>query len=271
MDQILSVPAEAGAVSALPRDVGALCGIVQGLLVHDAAVAHLYGAPPPGLTMDRTTYPVSKRLERAIARCGSPISVPRPVSQRQVGTCRDFAAMLCVFLRHAGYQAQVRCGFAAYFTPQGLEDHWVTAYRRGPKAAWHLADAQLDEVHRRHHGIAFDVTDMPEGAFLTADRAWRRWRRGEGRAGDFRHGDHRGAGLLLVNLMRDALARRDRLTSCWDGWRGFGDLSLPLGATAQSLGDSIAAGGEDHIASLDAADPGALFAPADGCVAGAGK
>ena len=37
-----------------------------------------------------------------------------------------------------------------------------------------MADAQLDEAHRKHLYIAFDVTDIPGEQFVHSWQAWRR-------------------------------------------------------------------------------------------------
>jgi hypothetical protein len=44
--------------------------------------------------------------------------------RKAVGQRRDFALMMCAFLRAKGTAARVRCGFASYFG-EGWEDHWV--------------------------------------------------------------------------------------------------------------------------------------------------
>lgn len=85
-----------------------------------------------------------------------------------------------------------------------------------------MADPQLDAAHCAHYGITYDTLDMPEGAFLTAGAAWKAVRAGTQRAGDFGHGYARGAWFMAVNVMRDALAQADRVTSDWDRWRAAG-------------------------------------------------
>src|SRR5690606_26618369 len=108
-----------------------------------------------------------------------------------VGTCRDFALMLCAMLRHRGVPARVRCGFADYFSSNGREDHWICEYRPAGEGRWALADPQLDVPHRAHLGIDFDTADMPRARFMTAPEAWRACRAGAGAEG-FGHGEARG-------------------------------------------------------------------------------
>lgn len=45
----------------------------------------------------------------------APLTQPREPGDRFVGVCRDFALLLCSFLRHAGVPARLRSGFADYF------------------------------------------------------------------------------------------------------------------------------------------------------------
>jgi hypothetical protein len=247
-------------LDALPEAIDELCRVVQGLLLHDAAAFRHYGTPPPGLVVDRTTRPVAARLAAARADGAPPITRPRAPFDRQIGTCRDFALMLCAFLRHRGVSARLRCGFAAYFEPGRMADHWVCEYRLAPDGPWRLADCQLDEAHRAALGIDFDISALPPGAFMTADTAWRAWRAGASPAETFGHGDTRGARFMLVNLARDVLVRRDVVTSPWDGWRRFAAGNDPLFATAVALGDRLAADDPDAAKLVATADPDGLIA-----------
>lgn len=242
MRDVLTLPADHRALEGLPTGIGDLCAVVQGLLIHDASALSLYGQPPTGLQIDRTTKPVLERIESATARHRLPLSCPRPPFERQVGTCRDYAAMLCALARVTGFRARVRCGFASYLGINPYEDHWVTEHRDEDRSGWLLADAQLDRQHREELGIPFAITNVPRAEFLTADEAWRWWREGHVPARQFGHGTHRGERLLLVNLIRDALATYDVLVSPWDRWRELGDLSEPLDPVVLDLGDRIASG-----------------------------
>ena len=94
----------------LPLDVSELCRIVQGVLIHDSAGGRFYGRPPDRFHLaSRETLPVAERIDAILTACGDPISVPRQPFERSVGTCRDFALMLCGMLREHGVQARVRC------------------------------------------------------------------------------------------------------------------------------------------------------------------
>lgn len=253
---VLDVSTRADVIKGLPASICGLCDVVQGLLVHDAAVLTLYGDPPAGVRINRETLTVVDRIDAALAKSPLPLSRARPPFDRQVGTCRDFAAMLCAFARSSGYQARVRCGFATYLGGARPEDHWLVEYRERSDVAWKIADPQMDEAHRQDLEIAFDHLDLPRDQFMCADEAWRLWRRNDVPAENFGHGKHRGAGLVFVNLVRDALARKDILRSSWDAWRDLGDLDVSLPADVIVAGDRIIEGDLAELRAL--ADKGPL-------------
>src|SRR6266436_4573583 len=163
----------------LPADLLADCRFIQGMVLH-ADWAALYGVPDTGLS--RETLPVAERMK--LAKQMLP-------AKKTPGTCRDFALMLCSILRLRGMPARVRCGFAIYFTSNPFEDHWVCEYWNDEARRWVLADAQIDELQRKHLGIDFDTTDLPPGKFFNAGQAWSMWRAGKAEAMAFGHGDVR--------------------------------------------------------------------------------
>ena len=201
----------------LPADVGALCRIVQGVLIHSDWIA-AYGADESQFrTVSRETLPLAGRLGQIAALEGSPLTMERPPDRRAVGTCRDYALMLCGMLRQQGVPARVRCGFAAYFR-RDWEDHWICEYWR--EGRWHRADAQLDGIVAPRLGIGFDLADVPEDMFITAGEAWRRCRSGEVDPVLFGHGQQAsGLWFVRVNVVRDHLSVSGRETSAWDTWR----------------------------------------------------
>jgi len=227
----------------LPRDVGALCAVVQGLLLHDHWGGVLYGPPPRGFDgASRRTLPVAERLAAVLARDPMPLSVARLPERREIGTCRDFALLLVSLLRYQGTPAGVRYGFADYFAGP-WEDHWVAEYRRG--GDWAFADPQLDAEHRAHLGLGFDPADMPRARFLTAPDAWRACRSGA-EPDAFGHGEARGLWFVEVNLMRDRLALGRAETSGWDDWRGARAEHRVIDGARLERGDRIA-GGSDMV------------------------
>lgn len=226
----------------LPTDVAELSQIVQGLLIHDAFGRDLYGAVPAGFqAASRETLPIPSRIGAILAARDAPLSVARPPEQRSIGTCRDFALLLCAMLRQQGTPARVRCGFAKYFHPPSYEDHWVCEYWRRDRQAWTKVDPQLDAEHRAHLEIGFDTTDLPADQFLFA---WQVWRMVQNEGADpalFGHGETTGAWFIQVNLARDLLSLHKREVSPWDRWREAPAAQRELNCEATLLCDRMAA------------------------------
>jgi hypothetical protein len=212
----------------LPDDLAARCRFIQGIVLH-SDWASAYGVPDTGLSRD--TLPVADRM-----RLASRLLPGKKTS----GTCRDFALMLCSIQRERGTPARVRCGFASYFTSNPFEDHWVCEYWDARKQRWALADAQIDELQRRHLGVDFDTTDLPAGKFLNAGQAWSIWRAGQAEATAFGHGEATGAWFLRINLMRDELALQKHEISEWDAWRQLPVENKVLSAEVLAECDRIA-------------------------------
>lgn len=249
----LDVSPRADALRDFPGDIFGLCSIVQGLLIHDAAVFKLYGDPPADIEVDRETRPVIERIDVALSKSPLPLTTERAPFERQVGTCRDFAAILCAFARSVGFNARVRCGYAMYLGTDRPEDHWVVEYSEKPQGPWKLADPQMDKAHRDALEICFNHANVPRQQFISADEAWRLWRTNVSPADIFGHGKQRGERFLFVNLVRDALTRSDVLISSWDNWRELGDLSIPLPEEAKIMGDAVCSGDWlqlDHLAEV---------------------
>lgn len=205
-------------VERLPSDVMALNRVVQGLLVHSEWLGSYADDLSAFGRVSRVTLPVKQRLAAVLERDGRGLDAVRVPTQREVGTCRDFALMMCAFLRAKGTAARLRCGFASYFGA-GWEDHWVCEYWSSREARWCLSDAQLDDVIKAACGVTFDTSDVPRDAFLTAGEAWLRCRTGRDDPERFGNGDTRGLWYMKVNVVRDALAVNNRETSAWDRWR----------------------------------------------------
>jgi hypothetical protein len=87
------------AVAELPSGVGALNGVVQRVLIRtDWLGAH--GVDQSWFDrVSRNTLPVAERLSLVLGRDAGALRIGRSPAQRTVGTCRDFALMLCAFLR----------------------------------------------------------------------------------------------------------------------------------------------------------------------------
>ena len=237
----------AGLIGSVPGDIDAILKTVRGLFVHSDYLTH-YGLAATDNARD--TLPVEQRLDQVLSIASQPLSQPRPYPARAVVTCRDYALLACGILRQHRIPARLRCGFATYLTPDRYEDHWICEYRPAADDAWRRADPQLDDVLASHLSITFDTADLPAGAFLAADEAWRRYRAERLDATRFGHGTANGEWFMWVNLARDRLARAGAETSPWDGWRTVAGNPPYLSDADRALCDQLAAGLEAGDASL---------------------
>src|SRR5271168_991982 len=93
-------------VADLPSGVGPLIDVVQGLLIHvdwlDAYPVDEESFRP----VTRETLPIADRLSQILENSALPLHVTHPPSDRSVGTCRDYALMLCSLLRSHGVPAR---------------------------------------------------------------------------------------------------------------------------------------------------------------------
>jgi hypothetical protein len=202
----------------LPRDVGGLAKVVQGLLIHQ----HI--APAYGLELSDTQLAephirgVEPMLERIAAHDPRPLPDARPESERLVGVCRHFTLLHVAMLRKQGVPARARCGFGAYFQEGLFLDHWVSEYWNEGQRRWVLVDAQLDQRQRELFKIGFDPLDVPRDQFLVAGQAWQLCRAGKAQADAFCILDMRGLWLIAGNVIRDVAALNNHEMLPWDVW-----------------------------------------------------
>jgi hypothetical protein len=241
-----SDPAErAPLLAALPADPGRLVTAVSGLVLHPLFVGPLGITPPPESADDVESRSLPRMLDRLLARDPAPLDVARPPARRFIGICRDYALLACAALRQHGLPARVRVGFASYFTPGFLEDHWVCEYHAGDR--WRLLDPELGPAVRTHFGIAFDPADVPREAFLMAGVAWQRARAGAldpAICGVSRIGVL-GPGFIAASVLRDLAALNKREMLAWDVWGpalGTAPGTWPPADAARRLDEAAALG-----------------------------
>jgi hypothetical protein len=236
----------AAVIANLSSDVGILNGVIQGVLVHSDWLA-AYGLNDARYrAVSRDTLPVGERLNDIFERDARRLHIPRPPAKRAIGTCRDFALMLCSFLRSKGIPARVRCGFAAYFSSP-WEDHWVCEYWDEHVKTWRLSDPQIDGLLKDQCRIEFDPIDVPRRAFMTPGRAWLDCRSGRSDPNHFRHGDVTGSWFIKVNVLRDHYALNAHETSVWDAWRAASLSKRVISEHEVALLDDLAARPEQQL------------------------
>jgi hypothetical protein len=256
----MSAPgAHAADFRALPKDVGALCEIIQGVLIHQNLAAWLYDVKlSDTMQPDANIRPIEEMLARLHAIDARPITAAREPADRMPSVCRHFTLMLCAILREQGTPARARCGFGAYFNPGKFEDHWACEYWNAGQGRWILVDAQLDARQRKAFHVDFDPLDVPRDRFIIAGDAWQMCRTGRAEPDLF--------GLSLVphlhglwfvagNVVRDfaSLNRMEMLP--WDVWGLMEMNDAGLSDEKKALLDRAAAlslGGDDALAEVRA-------------------
>lgn len=207
----------------LPLEISALVGNVQGLIV-DKDFVGLYDL---ALAERERLGEVDARhlpniLERLLAKDGRPLLQAREPAARFVGSCRDYALLLCSMLRHLGIPARIRFGFATYFSKNAdtYSDHCVCEYWDEGETRWRLVDSNVDPVVKSKVGVTANELDLSRDEFLVASDAWRLARNGQ--ADPDRFGvpsiGIRGLWFIRGSLLRDLAALNKVEVLPWDYW-----------------------------------------------------
>ncbi|WP_342616287.1 transglutaminase domain-containing protein [Rhodoferax sp. GW822-FHT02A01] len=236
-------------IAQLPDGIQPLCAVVQGLLIHGELLA-VYGVVEAPAVFSRDTMPLAARLQQIQEMDPRRLDIPRGPRERSIGTCRDFALMMCGFLRVKGIAARVRCGFVDYFFGVPWSDHWICEYWSVSEGRWVRIDPQIDERQRSFYAkIDFDACDIPLNRFMTAGEAWGSCRSGHIDPSVCGHGDATGLWFVRVNVYRDHLSVNHRETSPWDSWRQSRTRDQVMTEADFALTDHIAMNPEAEPAS----------------------
>lgn len=209
----------------LPEDPARLARIARDLMIHRVEGDTFgYVIPRERLHHDAETRHLADILRIIVDRNDAPLTQWREPRDRFVGVCRDFALLLCSFLRHFGIPARVRSGFADYLGPDGFHgDHVVTEFR-DDRHGWRLADPMLtDPAHVDTARVDFDPMDVPRNRFLVAGRAWQAIRAGTANPDAFgvhppEEGPLVGEWFVAHDMRIDLAALNKVETLLWDTW-----------------------------------------------------
>src|SRR5262245_40581850 len=231
-------------MASLPRDVGELARVIQGLVVHEYVAADFYGFTIPEHRKGESHLrPVQSLLDQILLVDSRPLTEARPVDKRLVGVCHHHMLLLVAMLRAQGVPARARCGFGAYFNPGFFEDHWVCEYWNAAEARWVLVDPQFDGVWRERLQITHDILDVPRDRFLVAGDAWAQCRAGAADPAKFGivFVDLRGLWFIAGNLVRDVAALNKTEMLPWDVWGAQPRPHEPLNDEQLAFFDKLAA------------------------------
>ena len=198
----------------LPTAAVDLCRVAQSLLV-SPDLAGGFGIPEERHA-ERSIRRASEIIATLMALDSTALHEPRPMQHRVVGTCRHFTVLSVAFLRHRGFAARARCGFATYFVPGKYVDHWVVECWDAAGDRWVRIDSEM---------LGFSIVDAPAdlspGEFLSGGEAWVLCR--DGGVDPSRFGVHGaphawGIGEIRGNAIRDLAALNKIEMLPWDEW-----------------------------------------------------
>ena len=157
----------------VPRDIGAMCRIVQGLIIHFRDGEELFDCSLPGdRLVEADTRYVEKMLARILELDSRPLDQARSPENRLIGSCRDFATLFVSMLRYHGIPSRVRFGFGAYFIPDFNVDHVIAEVWDEKDQRWRLIDPEMSNLHVEWYKIPFDPHDVPRGKFIVGGLAF---------------------------------------------------------------------------------------------------
>jgi hypothetical protein len=225
---------------ALPDDLPGIIAAIQGVMLH------LHWAKRYGITLNRARQEeanlrtVCDRLAKVFKLQDVPLTKPRPLSKKTVGTCRDFTLLLTSILRQRGIPARARAGFGTYFTPGSFEDHWVCEYWQADENRWVMVDPQLDALQCEALSIDFNPLDMPHTKFVTGGQAWTRCRAKRVDPNRFGIFNMRGLDFVKGDLIRDFLALNKIEILPWDNFKLINKSFRDMNAEEKDLMDRLA-------------------------------
>jgi len=210
------------ALDGLPNTILKIVSVIQGIVI-DKDLLGLYGAT---LTAEQKEDLDSRYMEvilgRILNRNRQSLAQARLPEERFVGSCRDYALVLCSMLRHKGIPARLRCGFDHYFNikPDLYDDHWVCEHWDKKDARWKLVDANVDNAVKEKYKISIDTLDIPRDKFIVAGEAWRMARQGEADPNSFGVSSIGIKGLWFIrgSVVRDLAALNKVESLPWDYW-----------------------------------------------------
>jgi hypothetical protein len=236
----------------LPRDVAALCKVVQGVMIH-IFWAERYGIKLSDERKNEVQIrSVARKLAHILELDPRPLSDARSLDKKLVGNCRDFSVMLTALLQHQGVPARARCGFGRYFMPGKYEDHWVCEYWHATENRWRFVDGQLDEFQQQALRIRFSPLDVPRTMFITGGKAWQMCRAGQANPDRFGIFDMHGLWFVRGDFVRDVAALNKMDLLPWDGWGIIETKDNDLSAADLAFLDRVAELTQGDVPQFDA-------------------
>ncbi len=211
--------------SELPEAPLELSELTRGLMLHHLDIASQHKLIPLGRLAELDLRYVARMIEKILKLNNTPLSQPRSLQTKLIGSCRDFSLLFCSMLRHKKIPARLRYGFSTFHIPGFHHDQVLLEYWDKNKKSWCLTDARMDSEFIEKYKLPSDFCphDIPYTAFFTAAEAWNLCRAGTKNAQQFGTGiKKRVAGWWYIRnkLIQDLAALNKMELLSWDCW-GF--------------------------------------------------
>lgn len=229
----------------LPEDPSVLCQNIHGIELIDFFVDMGLIKLSPERCQEVHIRKISDKIQRLMELDNKTLTEPRSIEKRLLGNCRDLSLMICAALRNHGVPARVRSGFATFFDPRKLFDHWICEYWASDEHRWVRIDAWMDQIqyeqallpHELKAGfdnLKYCSLDVKTEHFITGGQAWLSCRKHECDPDDFgTYGDLRGLWFIRDNMLRDLLCLNKIEVLPWDCW------GLMSGKRVNPVGDEL--------------------------------
>jgi hypothetical protein len=206
--------------SDFPCDIAYICRCIHYLFLHYADL-DLFS-----ISVDAKKYSemnqryLSTILKNMVHYDDRPLIMPRAPHHRVMGICRDSSLLLCSILRFLNIPARLRSGYVNYFIPNVFLDGLVVEFYDDHKKRWQRVDTRTSQTQIDHYrlNISFDLTDLPESAFISAARAWQLCRDGKADPQRFGSRQYRGWPIMRNRLIQDLALLNKQELLVWDLW-----------------------------------------------------
>lgn len=215
-------------LAGLPTEPAALSEVARNLIVHYRASGHEL---PAETSDDINARWLEATLELDQGRHATPLSDPRPVTERVQGCCRDHTLFCVGALRSQGIAARSRVGFAGYFLEGWHHDHVIVEAWINDR--WQRFDSEVEgPLPSLPSPMDIGRCDADGDGFVTAAQVWLGYRRGdinpESYGVDPSVPDIRGERFVFDEVIYEIAHRFGDELLLWDGWGRIGIPGEPV-------------------------------------------
>ncbi len=247
----------------LPANPSLLCQNLHGIIMIDFFVDMGIIKLPPERCQEVNIRKVSDKIQKLVELDDGLLTESRSFEKRLLGNCRDLSLVICAVLRNHGIPARVRSGFATFFDPKKLFDHWICEYWAESEQRWIRIDAWMDQIQHEQSLLPLELKagldnlkycplDVKAEHFITGGQAWLNCRKHNCNPNDFgTYGDLEGLWFIRDNMIRDLLCLNKIEVLPWDCWGMMSGKRVdPEGdelATLDRIAETIQAGDSAFI------------------------